>query len=128
MPPWPVPATDGDCDGYSYGATIDGKAPESYIGTDPTQQCAATEGPNNDPAPDANPMDFNDDRIFNGQDSGKFGGPFGSFNKMVNQGPFGPPGSQLPGQRFDFNGNGIINGQDTGKYQSYFNRVCTVTG
>lgn len=67
------------------------------------------------------PPDFNDDQIINGQDTGKFGGPFGSFNRPVTDGPFGG----IPGERFDFSGNGIINGQDTGKYQLYFNKTCT---
>ena len=101
-----------------------GRAPESYIGTNPAMTCAATLLPDDEPSPDAMPPDFNDDRIINGQDSGKFGGPFGAYNKFVSQGPFGPPGSQLPGERFDWNGNGLINGQDTGKYQAYYNKVC----
>jgi hypothetical protein len=92
------------------------------------QHCAATEGANNDPEPDAWPVDFNDDRLVNGQDTGRFGGPFGSYNHTVAQGPFGPPGNELPGERFDFNGNGLINGQDLGRFAPFFGLACTATG
>jgi len=122
LPSWPIPAGDSDCDGFPDSVLAGGKAGETYIGTDPSKSCAETPGANNDPLPDTNPMDFNDDRIFNGQDSGKFGGPFGSFNKHVSDGPF----AGIPGERFNFNGDaaGVINGQDTGKYQAYFNKTC----
>ena len=123
-PQWPVTPGDPDCDGFPSTVAAMGKAPESYIGTNPAMTCAATPLPDDEPSPDAMPPDFNDDKIINGQDSGKFGGPFGAYDKLVIQGPFGPPGNQLPGERFDWNGNGLINGQDTGKYQAYYNRVC----
>jgi hypothetical protein len=124
LPTWPVPIGDADCDGFPDTIDASGKARETYVGTDPVKHCAATGTPNDESGPDAMPPDFNDDRIINGQDSGKFGGPFGSYNKQVSQGPFGPAGNQLPGDRFDWNGNGIINGQDTGKFQAYFNKTC----
>lgn len=124
LPSWLVLAGDADCDGFPDSVAASGKAPETYIGTDAAVHCAADGTANNESGPDANPPDFNDDRLFNGQDTGKFGGPFGSYNKPVSAGPFGPLGSELPGERFDFNGNGIINGQDTGKYQAYFNKTC----
>ena len=113
-------AGDSDCDGFPDRVLASGKAAETYIGTNPLRQCAETAGANNDPLPDANPMDFNDDRIYSGADSGKFGGPFGSYNHPVSAGPFGG----IPGVRFDFNGDGVIAGGDTGKYQAYFNKTC----
>ena len=128
LPNWPIASGDDDCDGFPDTVDANGKARETYIGTDPLRHCAATTGANNEPLPDAMPQDFNDDQLINGQDTGKFGGPFGSFNKLVSAGPFGPSGNQLPGERFDFNGNGIINGQDTGKYQAYYNKVCVPSG
>ena len=124
LPGWPISPGDDDCDGFPDTVDANGKARETYIGTDALRHCAATPGANNEPLPDAMPQDFNDDQLINGQDTGKFGGPFGSFNKLVSAGPFGPSGNQLPGERFDFNGNGIINGQDTGKYQAYYNKTC----
>lgn len=121
---WQTPLGDNDCDGFPGAVAAGGKAPESYIGTDAGKTCAATGAANDEAGPDAMPPDFNDDRVINGQDTGKFGGPFGSYNKTVAQGPFGPPGQELPGVRFDFSGDGIISGQDTGKYQAYFNKTC----
>jgi CubicO group peptidase (beta-lactamase class C family) len=122
---WQTPIGDTDCDGFPNATASSGKAPETYIGTDPTKLCAATGAANDETGPDAMPMDFNDDRVINGQDTGKFGGPFGAGNHTVAQGPFGPPSNLIPGVRFDFNGDGVINGQDTGKYQAYYNKVCT---
>ena len=113
---------------------VAGRATETYIGTNPLIMCAETAGINNDPLPDTNPMDFNDDRIFNGADTGTFGGPGGGFNQSVANGPF----NGRPGARYNFNGDtggigglGIINGQDTGKYggaSGYFNKVCVPAG
>jgi len=120
LPNWPVPTDDADCDGFRDTVGGTNSAPETYIGTDPVLHCAQTQGVNNDPLPDVWPADFNDDRIANGQDTGKYGGVGGSFNHPVSDGPF----NGIPGERFDFSGNGIINGQDTGKYQAYFNKVC----
>jgi hypothetical protein len=119
MPSWPVPAGDTDCDGFPNSVAASNKAPESYVGTDPLKNCAATSTAN-DEAVDAMPPDFNDDRVINGQDTGKFGGPFGAYNKLITDGPF----NGIPGVRFDFNGDGAINGQDTGKFQAYFNKMC----
>lgn len=124
LPSWPVPTGDTDCDGFPDGVAASGKAPETYIGTDAAKHCAATTTANDEPTPDANPADFNDDRVINGQDTGKFGGPFGSFNRLVSAGPFGPPGQELPGARFNFNGDTVINGQDTGKFSAYYNKTC----
>jgi hypothetical protein len=118
-------AGDADCDGFPDPSAVFGKTTETNIGTNPLLLCAADTTANNEPTPDANPMDFNDDRVFNGADTGKFGGPFGAGNHTVAQGPFGPPGNQLPGARFDLNGDGVINSGDTGKYQFYNNKVCT---
>ncbi len=118
---------DADCDGFPDPSAVPGKATETYIGTDPLVHCAADTIANNEPTPDANPADFNDNRAINGQDTGLFGGPFGSFGHLVSAGPFGPPGNMLPGERFNFNGDTVINGQDTGKYQYYYNKVCKPT-
>jgi hypothetical protein len=92
---------------------------EVYLGTDPTRACATTTAPN-DEVPDPLPYDFNDNKAINGQDSGKYGGPFGAYNKLVSQGPF----NGIAGSRFDYNGDGAVNGQDTGKYMGVFNTLC----
>jgi hypothetical protein len=121
LPTWPVPTGDTDCDGFPDSAAASGKAPESYIGTDPLQHCAATPGANDESGADAMPPDFNDDQAINGADTGKYGGPGGAGNHTVAQGPF----NGIPGVRFDFNGDGVINGQDVGKFSAYFNKLCT---
>lgn len=117
---WSWPSGDSDCDGFPDSVMAAGKAPEPYIGTDPAVACAATVAANDEGGLDAMPMDFNDDQIISGQDTGKYGGPSGAYNHLVSAGPFGG----LPGERFDLSGNGIIDGQDTGKFAPYFNRKC----
>jgi glucose/arabinose dehydrogenase len=120
MPPWPVADGDTDCDGFPDSIATIGKAPESYIGTDAAQPCAATSAPDDEADPDAWPVDLNDDQVVNGADIGRFGV---AYAKRVAWGPFGP--QSLPGERFDFNGNGIINGQDIGRYALYYNMACS---
>jgi hypothetical protein len=71
------------------------------IGSNANQKCAATPGANNDPLPDAWPLDFNDDRIVSGSD-------YSSFNTHMNQRPPNPGYDP----RWDLNVNGLINGQD----------------
>jgi hypothetical protein len=117
FPAWPVPANDADCDGFRDTTSAANSAPETYVGTDPALHCAANSGQDNEPSPDAWPVDFNDNRIVNGQDVGKFAP---AYNKPVAMGPFGG----LPGVRFDFSGNGIINGQDIGRFATFYNRTC----
>ena len=119
-PSWRLAVDDADCDGFPDSAAASGKAPEPYIGTDPTLSCAANSTPNDEPTPDAMPPDFNDNQLINGQDTGKFGGPAGAFNHPVGAGPF----NGIPGVRFDFSGDGFINGQDTGKFSVYYNKSC----
>jgi hypothetical protein len=87
---------------------------ETYQGTDPTKSCSQMSTVNNEPM-DNWTFDFNDNLLVNGQDTGPYGGPTGSFGKNVAQGPFGTSPSR-PGVRFDHNVDGLINGQDTGKF------------
>jgi hypothetical protein len=116
LPPWPIFTGDRDCDGFvDTGNGPVNHAAEVYIGTDYRRHCNAT--PTADDEPDAWPPDFNDNRISNGQDIGKFAL---AYNKPVSDGPFGG----IPGTRFDFTGNGIINGQDQGQMAAYYNKTC----
>jgi hypothetical protein len=116
--PWGNGVDDEDCDGFlDYRVGIN--APETTIGTDPLKHCAATPTQDDEPSPDAWAPDFNDNRIVNGQDLGKFGAAYG---RPVGDGPFGSP--PLPGERFDFTGNGIINGQDIGKFGPFYGKSC----
>jgi uncharacterized protein YkwD len=118
--PLSLALADSDCDGFPDTLTVAGRAPESKIGTNPTRDCGSTSMPDDESGPDAWPVDFNDDRLVNGQDLGKFQP---AYNKLVSQGPFGP--DSIPGTRFDLNGDGIINERDTGKLQAYFNKACS---
>jgi serine-type D-Ala-D-Ala carboxypeptidase/endopeptidase len=114
---WLTPLGDNDCDGFLNLAGAVNSAPETYIGTDPVTSCAATATQNDEPGLDAWPVDFNDNRIVNGQDVAKFQP---AYNKTVAGGPYGG----LPGARFDFSGNGIINGQDIAKFAAFYNKGC----
>jgi glucose/arabinose dehydrogenase len=109
QPSWPVLNDDADCDGFAAGW-------EGAIGTNPNQQCAATLA--QDDEPDAWPVDFNDNRVVNGQDVARFQP---AYNKPVSAGPFGG----VPGQRFDFNANGLINGQDVARFSPFYNKGCS---
>ena len=57
LPPWPVPAGDPDCDGFS-------STDEGSIGTDPNDPCANTPDPN-DEDDDRWPADFDDSQVIN---------------------------------------------------------------
>jgi hypothetical protein len=123
LPNWPIPAADSDCDGFSNSVGQALLAPESYIGTDPTTQCAHTSTSNDESGTDKWPMDFNDNQRVNGQD-------FLTFNFVMNQSTAGPPVTvpimgTFPRTRWDFNGNGLINGQDFLRFNFFINKVCT---
>ena len=120
--------TDGDSMGDACDTNDDNDlyldTVEIYTGTNPLQRCAATTSPNDEV--DSTPVDFNDDRLVNGQDLGVYGGVYGSYNHTVGQGPFGSPNNLRPGKRFDINMDGLINGQDTGKLANVYNKpACT---
>jgi len=117
---------DTDSDGLSAGAeTYYGTNPNSadtdgdgwkddrevYLTTDPTNACADTPVISDESGLDANPFDFNDNQLVNGQDTGRFGPVY---NKLL---------ANLPASatRFDLNGDGIVNGQDTGRFGPVYN-------
>ncbi len=64
LPPWPVPANDPDCDGFT--TTV-----ENSAGTDPFDACP------DDPSDDANPADINNDTFFDITDIVALAGNFG---------------------------------------------------
>lgn len=117
---WPIPDDDADCDGFRNTTSGVNHAPETYIGTSPAKHCASTAAQNDEPTPDAWPVDFDDNKIVNGADAGKFAPAYGH---TVAEGPFGSP--PLPGVRFDFTGNGVINGSDVGRFGTFYNKACT---
>jgi hypothetical protein len=106
VPSWPVPTGDDDCDGST-------SADEYFIGTEAAQHCAATSAPNDEPLPDAWPVDFNDDQRANISDVTRFSS---KFNSMAP----GPPYDV----RFDFNSDGRINISDVTRFSQFFNKSC----
>jgi hypothetical protein len=117
VPAWPVPANDSDCDGVS-------NTRETYLGTDPTLQCAANSGSNNEPGADRWPYDMNDNQVANTLDVGVF---VFTLNQSNPNHP-GPSTNPLFNKRHDFNGNGIINTLDIGGYVFVLNKPCSPSG
>jgi Thrombospondin type 3 repeat len=113
QPSWTIPAGDSDCDGFPDTVLASGRAPESFIGTVATQHCAANAAANNEPLPDAWPIDYNDDQLAGGADILKLGAAF-------NQHSPGPPYAV----RLDLNGDGVVSGADVLKFGPFFNKRC----
>jgi hypothetical protein len=104
-PPWPVPANDPDCDGWT-------TVREEHVGSDPTKHCNANTGVNNEP--DAWASDFNDDMITNLPDVVSFGP---TFNKLEGQTGYN--------QRYDLNVTDQVLLSDVVLMGAFFNKVCS---
>jgi len=96
---------DADCDGFTDDE-------ESYIGTDPEDDCADTPAAN-DEDPDAWPPDFNDDQRVNLADLLPLRD---HWNCQVSMACYDP--------RFDLNTDGRINLGDITILRAYFNTIC----
>jgi Dockerin type I domain len=105
-PPWPVPTNDPDCDGFTSSL-------EAFIGTDPNKGCAATAAPNDEPPPDAWPVDFNNDQVADLTDIFLIVPHLNTADT--------DPGSST---RFDLNGDGFINLDDIFKVIPFLNKSC----
>jgi serine-type D-Ala-D-Ala carboxypeptidase/endopeptidase len=122
---WLTPIGDNDCDGFpsftgSVGTgEVGSRAPESFIGTDATRQCAADATPNDEALPDAWPMDFNDDQKVTTSD-------VLHYTPVFNTTQGGPPGAGGGSYavRFDLNGDGKINTSDILHFSPFFNKSC----
>ncbi len=68
MPSWGVPPGDTDCDGFPDSVPVGPLAAETFMGTDPARQCSSTPAKNDEPLPDAWPVDFDDNQRVNGND------------------------------------------------------------
>jgi hypothetical protein len=106
-PPWPVPADDSDCDGFS--ATV-----EAHVGTAAAQHCAPTSAQNDDPLPDAWAVDFDDSQKATTQDVLKY---IPLLNKKSTDAGYDV--------RFDINNSNSINTQDVIKFIPFLNRACS---
>ena len=99
LPPWPIPASDPDCDGFT-------TADESSIGTDPNLAC----GPN------AWPPDFNDDGLISISDVLLMKASFGAKS----------PDDPIYDARRDLNPDGKISISDVLTMRAFFDQECTV--
>ena len=107
LPPWPVPADDRDCDGFS-------SAEENLMGTDPADPCPNTPDPN-DEVDDRWPADLDDSQWVNILDIVQLTPP------VFNTSPPNPNYSI----RKDFNGDGAINILDIVRLTPpMFNQSC----
>jgi hypothetical protein len=119
---WVVPNGDSDCDGYPDSVLAGARGPESFITTDAALKCAATPAGNDEPLPDAWPVDFNDNQLVNGQD-------ILSYNYVFGQPTTNPP-VEIPGQgtrpvaRWDLNASGLVNGADILQFNPFFGKRC----
>jgi hypothetical protein len=117
---WAVPPGDSDCDGFPDTVQAGSYAAESFIGTDASRRCASTPAMNDEPLPDAWPMDFNDDQKVDLSD-------VLHYSPVFNTTQGGPPG--LGGGsyavRYDLNGDGKINLSDILHFPPFFNKSCT---
>ena len=98
LPPWPVPADDRDCDGFT-------TADESSIGTDPNLAC----GPN------AWPPDHNDDGLISISDVLLMKASFGAKS----------PDDPIYDARRDLNPDGKISISDVLMMKAFFDQECT---
>ena len=98
LPPWPVPADDPDCDGFS-------TADENFIGTDPNLACGA----------DAWPPDHNSDGLISISDVLLMKASFGATS----------PDDPIYNARRDLNPDGKISISDVLTMKAFFDQECT---
>jgi hypothetical protein len=97
LPPWPVPAGDPDCDGWTTSL-------ENIIGTLWNVHCAATPAAGDEPV-DAWPADFDDSQIVNIFDVNAMRPPV--FNVLLGKNTIPPNPSYSA--RFDLNADDFVN-------------------
>jgi hypothetical protein len=100
------PAVDSDTDGFGNGV-------ETFIGSLAASGCAVDSAANNEPSPDAWPVDLNDNQVANTVDIGYF---IPHLNASA--------GEPAYAERFDLTHNGTINTGDIGKFVAYLNDSC----
>ena len=109
LPPWLVPPGDPDCDGSS-------TANELRLGTNSAAHCAATAAADDEPPPDAWPVDFNNDQRITISDVLKF---IVVFNTS--------PGDPADDIRFDLSGDNKITLQDVLMFIPFFSQGCAAS-
>ncbi len=112
-----IPAGDSDCDGYPDTVAVVGRADEAFMGTDPTEHCAADTIANNDLlGPDHWPLDFDDNRLLDLGDILKYNLPWEAV------GPEGP--ATLYTQRLDLNADNVIDLGDVLQFNLVWEVSC----
>jgi hypothetical protein len=106
LPPWNVPAGDGDCDGYTVAA-------ETFLGTGAAAHCASSPATADEPDPDAWPLDFDDDQVATTLDLGVYASRLNTTTA-----------DQEYLVRADLSLDGAINTLDLGPYASSLNMTC----
>ena len=114
---WGWPGGDSDCDGFPDSVPVSQLASEAFLGTDPTQECAADNIHDNEPPPDRWPVDFNDDQLVSGGDFLVFAPVYGGISGQM------PPDPRY-NARFDLNGDGRISGGDFLVFSPFFGKRC----
>jgi hypothetical protein len=116
LPSWSVPAGDSDCDGFPDTVTASGRGRETFIESDPSDQCADTLTPNDETAAGQSPWppDINDNRIVDLSDVSLMGS---AYNKSLGQ-----AGYQT---RKDLNANDVVDLSDISLMSPFYNRGCT---
>ena len=99
-------AVDSDGDGFGDGV-------ETFVGALAAVPCASDPAPNNEPSPDAWPVDVNDNQLANTVDVGFF---LARLNAAE--------GELLYAPRYDLNHNGVINTNDIGRFVPFLNEEC----
>ena len=103
---WSSPTGDDDCDGLT-------TANENFSGTLPLVACAATPTPDDEPPPDAWPVDFNNDQAANLTDIFRIVAHLNTTDNDPDSSP-----------RFDLSKDGFINLTDIFKVIPFLNKSC----
>jgi len=112
--PWTVPAGDSDCDGFPDTVKVGSRAAETFILSNGSRHCASTSAANDEPSPDAWPMDFNDDQRVNVLDVSTYTTSFGSNVLSPNY-----------DKRHDLTGDGVINVLDASLFSGFIFKSCS---
>ncbi len=122
-PDWPVPPGDTDCDGYPDTVAVVGRADEAFLGTDPTEHCAADTIENNDGPGgvgsggiDHWPLDMDDNRKLDLGDILKYNLPWEAV------GPEGP--ATLYKKRLDLDKSNVLDLGDALQYNLVWEVSC----
>jgi uncharacterized protein YkwD len=100
--------TDSDGDGFTNYA-------ETFMGTDPNKKCATSQGQNNEPEPDAWPLDFDDNKRANTIDAGRYT-LAGVLNSVRGDSKYRP--------RFDLNQDDKVDLADINILRASINTTC----